>query len=74
MAGFRTGSNNDIRNRRQSSITNGVTVGGVVADAVVLSRSKATNGPREGALVLLVRYWRFLTIVWFVLLAVILFG
>jgi len=47
-------------------------LGGVVANAVVVVRSRDGSGPRRASLELLFRYWRFLTIVWFVLVAVLL--
>ena len=48
-------------------------LGGVVADGIVVYRSKQDGvGPRRASLELLFRYWRFLTVVWFVLVAVIL--
>jgi heme/copper-type cytochrome/quinol oxidase subunit 3 len=47
-------------------------LGGVVANTVVVVRSSGGRGPRRASLELLFRYWRFLTIVWFVLVAVLL--
>lgn len=47
-------------------------LGGVVANTVVVVRSREGRGPRRASLELLFRYWRFLTIVWFVLVAVLL--
>jgi len=47
-------------------------LGGVIANTVVVVRSRAGRGPRRASLELLFRYWRFLTIVWFVLVAVLL--
>lgn len=47
-------------------------LGGVIANAVVVVRSSDGRGPRRASLELLFRYWRFLTIVWFVLVAVLL--
>lgn len=47
--------------------------GGVVANAVVVVGSRPGRpGPRRAALELLYRYWRFLTIVWIVIVAVLL--
>lgn len=50
-------------------------LGGIVANFVVLYRSRGGDGPRRGALRLLYQYWRFLTIVWVaVLVALFAFG
>lgn len=47
-------------------------LGGIIANAVVVHRSRDGQGPRQASLELLYRYWRFLTIVWFVIVAVLL--
>jgi cytochrome c oxidase subunit 3 len=45
-------------------------LGGVVANTVVVVRSREGRGPRRASLELLFRYWRFLTLVWLVIVAV----
>ncbi len=45
-------------------------LGGVIANAVVVHRSRDGQGPRRVSLEMLFRYWRFLTIVWVVIVAV----
>jgi heme/copper-type cytochrome/quinol oxidase subunit 3 len=47
-------------------------LGGVIANTVVFVGSRGGVGPRRASLELLFRYWRFLTIVWFVIVAVLL--
>jgi len=47
-------------------------LGGVVANAVVLFRSAGDKGPSRGALQLLYQYWRFLTVMWVVVLGMLL--
>lgn len=44
-------------------------LGGIVASGVVLARSRGGRGPRGGALRLLSTYWRFLTVMWVAVLA-----
>jgi len=44
-------------------------LGGIVANFVVLYRSRNGAGPRRASLRLLYQYWRFLTIVWIAVLA-----
>lgn len=48
-------------------------LGGVIANGVVVYRSRVGGGPRRASLDLLYRYWRFLTIVWVVIAAVLIF-
>lgn len=47
-------------------------LGGVIANGIVVVRSRDGRGPRRASLELLFRYWRFLTIVWFVIVVVLL--
>ncbi|MEZ6017951.1 MAG: hypothetical protein R3F49_22795 [Planctomycetota bacterium] len=47
-------------------------LGGIVANAIVYHRSSDGRGPRRVSLDLLFKYWRFLTIVWLVIAAVLL--
>lgn len=45
-------------------------LGGVIANAIVLLRSKGDSGPTRDSLRMLYGYWRFLTVMWvFVLIA-----
>ena len=48
-------------------------LGGVVANGIVLARSTGGRGPLPGALQMLYQYWRFLTVMWVAVLAL-LFG
>ena len=48
-------------------------LGGVVANGIVLARSAGGRGPLPGALQMLYQYWRFLTVMWVAVLAL-LFG
>lgn len=44
-------------------------LGGIIANGVVVLRAEATGGPRRDTLRLLYQYWRFLTVVWVGVLA-----
>ncbi|MEM6675292.1 MAG: hypothetical protein AAF726_20760 [Planctomycetota bacterium] len=44
-------------------------LGGIFANVIVLARSSNGRGPTRGALQLLYQYWRFLTVVWIFVLA-----
>jgi cytochrome c oxidase subunit 3 len=48
-------------------------LGGVVANGIVLARSTGGRGPQSGSLQMLYQYWRFLTVMWVAVLAL-LFG
>lgn len=48
-------------------------LGGVVANGIVLARSTGGRGPLSGSLQMLYQYWRFLTVMWVAVLAL-LFG
>lgn len=48
-------------------------LGGVVANGIVLARSTGGRGPQAGSLQMLYQYWRFLTVMWVLVLAL-LFG
>ncbi|MGD2019044.1 MAG: hypothetical protein PVJ89_13065 [Planctomycetota bacterium] len=47
-------------------------LGGVVANGIVLARSTGGRGPLSGSLQLLYGYWRFLTVMWVAVLALLL--
>ncbi|MEM6930864.1 MAG: hypothetical protein AAF602_28275 [Myxococcota bacterium] len=44
-------------------------LGGIVANVIVLARSSGGKGPTRGSLQLLYQYWRFLTVVWVFVIA-----
>lgn len=44
-------------------------LGGIIANAIVLMRAQVDGGPRRNTLRMLYNYWRFLTVVWVAVLA-----
>ncbi len=44
-------------------------LGGIIANVIVLLRAQADGGPRRTTLSMLYNYWRFLTVVWVAVLA-----
>ncbi len=47
-------------------------IGGIIANGIVYVRSSRGRGPTRGALQMLYQYWRFLTVVWIAVLAMLL--